>query len=232
MDPTARGRALWDVLLRQAKKLPLTPPDVGAGLVQAPQQMDTLDSQRRTMTTESRSRNSERSANNSIALGPPDDNAGPKGVEGSPIIIGGGSVNIDFNQAHYAPVTGSPGSFSHATDSIDTILVVDADRILTSNLLGAVRGKNCTVTLHTRIGTAAPSNIVIRSRPGGPMTLTFDLAQFRAHPTDPRRPFFSDERKLTDNIEVTDNDTGLTTSVAIPTLGNCQITIVDMLPLP
>jgi hypothetical protein len=182
------------------------------------------------MTTVSRSKNPDRLDNSSIALGPPDDDPGVKGVEGSPILIGGGSVNIDFNQSHFAPVGGSPGSFSHATDSIDTILVTDADKLLHSNLLGAVKGKNCTVRIHTRIGTTALSDIVIRSRPGGPMTLTFDLGQFRAHATDPRRPFFSGERKLTDSIEVTDNDTGLTTSVVIPTAGDCQITVIDVLP--
>jgi subtilisin family serine protease len=35
-NPTARGGALWALLVQTARRLPLSARDVGAGLVQAP----------------------------------------------------------------------------------------------------------------------------------------------------------------------------------------------------
>src|ERR1041384_1690841 len=76
------------------------------------------------------------------------------GQEGSPILIGGGSVNINFRVGalHYQPVTGNPGTFVKTADEIDTILIVDGTGVLLNNLVSVVKGKNCEVTIHTRIG--------------------------------------------------------------------------------
>src|SRR2546421_8090062 len=101
---------------------------------------------------------------------PPDDGGGVLRMEeGSPIIVGGGgSVNIHFltGLRHYQPVVGSPGTFVKSNDEIDTVFLIDATGVLTNNLLSVVNGKNCQITIHTRIGNVNASDIVISSQPG------------------------------------------------------------------
>src|SRR5580765_5405559 len=85
------------------------------------------------------------------------------GKEGSPILIGGGSVNINFREGslHYQPVAGSPGTYKKINDEIDTVLIVDGTGILMNNLLSVVRGKMCDVTIHTEIAGGASSAITV-----------------------------------------------------------------------
>lgn len=153
--------------------------------------------------------------------------------QGSPIIIGGGgSVNIHFRETlgHYEPVPANPGSYVKAGDEIDTMYVVDSDNVLIYNLLRYVQGKNCEVKIHTKIGSAADSLIVINSRPASALGVRFEAAEFGPHPTDPvRRPHYNRDRKLTDAIEVTDNGTGQTQMFPLPEGGICTITVVNSL---
>ncbi|HXI22736.1 MAG TPA: hypothetical protein VNG71_02595 [Pyrinomonadaceae bacterium] len=140
------------------------------------------------------------------------------GQEGSPILIGGGSVNIGFRvgNLHYQPVAGSPGTFVKTADEIDTILIIDGTGVLLNNLVSVVKGKNCEVTIHTRIGAGAPSDIVISSQPGGNLQLSFSDGEFGPHPTDPRRPRFNQNRKLVDTVDVLDRTSGQTLSFPVP----------------
>jgi hypothetical protein len=149
--------------------------------------------------------------------------------QGSPILIGGGSVNINFREdlGHYEPVVGQPGKFVKVNDEIDTILIVNAKHVLMNNLLSVVRGRDCQVTIHTNLGGAAPSDIVISSRPGGNIELSFNAAEFVQDMADPDLKHFNQNRKLVEMVDVLDRASGQTVRFAIPPLGIGLIQIIN-----
>jgi hypothetical protein len=151
--------------------------------------------------------------------------------QGSPILIGGGSVNINFREgsSHFQPVPGSPGRFVKTNDEIDTILIVDASGVLTNNLLSVVNGKDCRVIIHTkRPGDTLSDDIIVTSQTGGNLDLSFTAGEFGPHPTDPNRPHFNANRKLVDSLDV--EVAGQTVSFAVPTNGIGTILIINSKP--
>jgi len=143
--------------------------------------------------------------------------------QSSPITIGGGSVSIDFDHDKYV-YTGN--RFSKANDEIDTVWVYDSDNSLKWDLHDFVFGKNCAVTVHTKVASSV-RDIVIRNTPQGPLTIEFDVGEFPLTAASTRRHFHAN-RKVVDAIEVLDNGDNSKATFSIPSAGKCLIQIVNL----
>lgn len=141
----------------------------------------------------------------------------------SPITVGGGSVSIDFNHVHYAY---SEGRFSKVNDEIDTLWVYDKDGSLKWDLRDFVFGKDCSVTIHTKVGSNV-RDVVIRSRPQGPLSIEFAVGEFPLASAS-NRLHFNPTRAIIDHIEVIDNADNSKATFSVPTGGVCRIQIVNL----
>ncbi len=139
-------------------------------------------------------------------------------VQTSPITIGGGSVSIDFDHGYYTP---AGGRFTHPTDQLESVWVYRSGSRLKWDLLRFVFGKDCLVTIHTKL-VQAVSDIVIRSRPGGPLSIEFDIGEFPLEAAG-NRVHSNDRRNLVDAIEVVDRSDNSKATFSIPTGGFIQI---------
>ena len=147
--------------------------------------------------------------------------------EGSPIIIGGGgSVNINFSEDAYEPA-GEPGLFVKE-DELIAVYIVDLDGLpVGSDLTRYVENRNCVITVHTINDKGVRSDIVVSTKPDGPIQLKFQLNEFGA---SSGRPHFNPHRKLVAPIEILDNDTGNTVRSPVPADGRCILTFVNASP--
>lgn len=142
----------------------------------------------------------------------------------SPITVGGGSTSIDFDHGDYVP---SGGVFSKRGDEIGTVWVYDEGSRLRWNLANIVKGKDCVLTVHT-IDAGNTQDIIVRSKPGGPLTVEFNTAQFPLEDGSPRR-HFNPRRQLTGVIEFKDNRDRSTATFSIPA-GRCSIQFLNSSP--
>lgn len=145
-------------------------------------------------------------------------------LQTSPITIGGGgSVSIDFDHAYYANRGG--GTFANATDEIDTVWVYDENKELKWELHSFVFGKDCTVTIHTKV-SGRLSDIVVRSKPAGPLSVELDTTEFPLSAASARRHFHAN-RKVVDSLEIVDNGDLSKATFSIPSGGKCDVHIVN-----
>lgn len=126
-------------------------------------------------------------------------------VQGSPIVIGGGgSVGIFFNSGHYKP-TGRPNEFAHPTDEVHAGYLFNRFSV-PQDLTPNMAGKNVTLTIACLDATGLDSQIIIDSRPGGPLRIRFRDWDY---PFDASKQLhYSPDRTLT-SIQLKDN-TGTT----------------------
>lgn len=143
-------------------------------------------------------------------------------LQTSPIIIGGGSVGIGFNDTHY---TGGEGRYVHPNDEISTAFVNNLFGGCEHNFHDYVHGRECKITVHTRINGAREKLITVTSRPNGPLQISFDETEFRFDAIKKVR--YHPDRKVTDSIEV-ENSSGKSTFY-VPNDGACSIQIVNKL---
>lgn len=120
-------------------------------------------------------------------------------LQTSPITIGGGSITIDFDHGYY---TGSGGRYTHPSDQLENVMVYDSRYRLKWDLFDFVYGKDCFITIHTRVNSVM-SDIVIRSRPRGPLILEFDIREFPQDNAN-NRVHYHAQRRVVDSIEVVD----------------------------
>jgi hypothetical protein len=149
--------------------------------------------------------------------------------EGSPIIIGGGSVNINFNENDYVQVQDEPGVYVKDDDELIALYVVNLRGVpVGSDLTRYVEDTDCTVTIHTFNDKGVRSDIVVSSRPEldmpGVIQLSFEPHEFPEVDSDPH---FSRHRKVASDIEILDNNTGQTARGLLPADGRCIITFVN-----
>lgn len=155
-------------------------------------------------------------------------------MEGSVIIIGGGgSVNVYFVD-YFKQDPSNPGLFVKNDDEligvfVDSLVGVPVGIPLTKY----VEGKDCVVTIHTVDDKGRPSEILVRSRPKkgatpGAIELQFEFSEFGPHPSDPLRPFYNHDRKMSGNIEILDNDTHTRITSPVSPEGLCQIKFISL----
>jgi len=146
----------------------------------------------------------------------------PPTKQTSPITIGGGSVNIDFDHHDYVNVG---GVFVKANDEIDTVWVYDKDHSQKWDLLKFVQGKDCVLTIHTQQGSSI-KDIVVRNKPQQPtqLSIEFEGGQF---PLVSVRRHFNPNRKIVGVIEVKDNADGSVATFTVPSAGVCYIQVVN-----
>jgi|SRR6185503_11449092 len=135
--------------------------------------------------------------------------AGPRRT--SPITVGGGSTSVDFEHGDYVP---SGSVFSKRGDEIGSVLVYNSGSQLVWNLADIVKGKDCVLTVHT-IDAGNTQDIVVRSRPGGPLSVEFNTAQFPLEAGSNRR-HFNPRRQITGALEFKDNGDSSTATFSIP----------------
>jgi hypothetical protein len=141
----------------------------------------------------------------------------------SPVTIGGGSVSIDFDHGDYIK---TDGVFVKTNDEIDTVWVYDAEKSLKWDLLRFVKNKDCVVTVHTRIDSST-ADIVIKSKPQGPLSIEFDDTGEFPLDTGHVRRHSNARRQIVNAIEVFDNKDQSTATFSVPSEGNCSIIIVN-----
>jgi hypothetical protein len=142
---------------------------------------------------------------------------GVRRLQSSPITVGGGSVKLKFDEDYYRP--GAVGGFI-AVDELITVLILDENNDLLHNLYQFVEGKNCTVKIHCKY-RGQDRTIEIDSKPGGPLVVRFDVEEF---PHDSvRRSRYNGRRKITDPVQVVNNDTDAIDDFPVPRNGKCGI---------
>lgn len=139
----------------------------------------------------------------------------------SPITVGGGgSVSIAFNHKHY---TGGNGKYSNAGDEVMIGQVFDKYEVLKWEVSTFVKDVDCKVTIHTtRKNGSVPSDIIIRSKPGGPFGIEFDETLFQM-PAGEDQLHYQEDRKIVGVIEILNNRTNLTLTLTPPSAGVCKV---------
>lgn len=154
----------------------------------------------------------------------------PRAKQSSPITIGGGgSVKLKFDENYYSP--GTVGNFFKSGDELTTVLIINEEHDVLHNLYPVVEGKNCTVTVHCKY-RGTNSKIEIDSRPAvgaqpNQIQIRFIAGDFPYDNVKKLR--YNGQRKITDPLEVRNNDTNTSTSYPVPRNGKVGIVAINKL---
>lgn len=148
-NPSARGKALWNLVTGFAKSLPFGVPDVGVGLVQAP-------------------------TSKNGAPAPVAETPGSFTIqETSPIIVGGGgSVGLDFNDTHYR--RNATNLFISPSDKLVSCHVIHQNGKLLRNFFPEIDGHQSAVIITCENSAGGTTVIRVTGGPSGPLAISFD----------------------------------------------------------
>lgn len=146
--------------------------------------------------------------------------------QSSPITVGGGgSVGIDFDENYYKLVPQTEKYSNITGDTIHKLWVIDKHGTMTDCKLPRA---DCTVTIHAKYQNV-DSAITIYGAPMGVKFAALEYPSEEPEPGSAKKIHHNKNRKITDRIEVRDNDTGKLTYCNVPTGGQCTIIAVNRL---